>query len=208
MAQAVFEHLVKQRNLEAYFDRIEVRILLSPENLFLCFSFSLLGQRGPDQADWLHANGPLPYVYGWQSCGTGAYHVGDDPDERTVAKCEEKVSRYYYNTLAKCRTLGSGEALELSFETICTFIASRLQGIPISSKAQAIKDSHYFEFDYLLGMDRNNVRNLESYKPKGATAEGGSLFTSLLYLAIDVPFADNGNTSLTRDSCDCSQIIR
>jgi low molecular weight phosphotyrosine protein phosphatase len=25
------------------------------------------------------------------SCGTGAYHVGDDPDERTVATCE-KVS--------------------------------------------------------------------------------------------------------------------
>jgi protein-tyrosine-phosphatase len=26
------------------------------------------------------------------SCGTGAYHVGDDPDERTVQTCK-KVSR-------------------------------------------------------------------------------------------------------------------
>lgn len=32
-----------------------------------------------------------------QSCGTGAYHVGDEPDERTVAKCQEKVNYSHFD---------------------------------------------------------------------------------------------------------------
>jgi hypothetical protein len=63
MAQAVFQHLVAGRGLDKHFDRIEVGDLVSykPSLIFV------------------------------QSAGTGAYHVGSEPDDRTVAKCKEKV---------------------------------------------------------------------------------------------------------------------
>lgn len=56
----------------------------------------------------------------------------------------------------------------------CKSLRLYIQGIPISSRAQAIQDEHYTEFDYLLGMDKNNVRNLISYQPKGSKAQSES----------------------------------
>ncbi|CAD6583521.1 MAG: hypothetical protein CYPHOPRED_002383 [Cyphobasidiales sp. Tagirdzhanova-0007] len=90
MAQAVFQHLVKERSLEAHFDRIE-------------------------------------------SAGTGAYHVGDEPDDRTIAKCHEK-------------------------------------NIPIDSVAQAIQPRH-FDFDFLICMDKDNLRDSKAIKPQGSKAQ-------------------------------------
>lgn len=62
------------------------------------------------------------------------------------------------------------------------YYAIMLQGVPITSIAQAIQDEHYMEFDYLLGMDRNNVRNLESFKPKSSKAQSKLQLTKLNYL--------------------------
>jgi len=90
MAQAVFQHLVKEKGLDAHFDKIE-------------------------------------------SCGTGGYHVGEEPDDRTVAKCREK-------------------------------------GVPINSLAQVLETRDFHEFDYLLGMDENNVRNIKYAQPKDSKA--------------------------------------
>ncbi|KAL7008505.1 Low molecular weight phosphotyrosine protein phosphatase [Cystobasidiomycetes sp. EMM_F5] len=94
MAQAVFEHVVKQRHLEEHFDRIE-------------------------------------------SAGTGGYHVGDEPDDRTVAKCRQKA-----------------------------WLVPVRHDLP-----QVIERRHFDEFDYILGMDDNNVRNLKSMQPKNSKAK-------------------------------------
>lgn len=80
MAQAVFQHLVKQEAVEAHFGRIEVSRLRRAD-LLVRFEPSLR------QYEWQRA----ACIHFRQSCGTGGYHVGDEPDDRTVAKCQEKV---------------------------------------------------------------------------------------------------------------------
>lgn len=68
------------------------------------------------------------------SCGTGAYHVGEEPDERTVAVLKKK-------------------------------------GIPCNSLARAVSREDFSRFDYIFGMDTNNVRNLRDMQPKGTKAQ-------------------------------------
>lgn len=36
--------------------------------------------------------------------------------------------------------------------------------------AQVVEKQHFDEFDYLIGMDSNNVRNLQRIQPKGSHA--------------------------------------
>lgn len=40
--------------------------------------------------------------------------------------------------------------------------------MPITSLAQVVEPRHFSEFDYLIGMDSNNVRNLQRMQPKGS----------------------------------------
>ncbi|PWN18471.1 putative LTP1-protein-tyrosine-phosphatase [Microstroma glucosiphilum] len=68
------------------------------------------------------------------SCGTGAYHVGEEPDERTVAVLSKKK-------------------------------------IACNSLARAVSKDDFHRFDYIFGMDTNNVRNLKSMQPKGSKAQ-------------------------------------
>ncbi|SPO38613.1 probable LTP1 - protein-tyrosine-phosphatase [Pseudozyma flocculosa] len=67
------------------------------------------------------------------SCGTGDYHEGEEPDERTTALCNRKK-------------------------------------IPIDCLARGVKQEDFHTFDYILGMDVNNVRNLKNMAPRGAKA--------------------------------------
>ncbi|VVT50033.1 uncharacterized protein SAPINGB_P002567 [Magnusiomyces paraingens] len=91
MAEAVFKHTVKTRNLDDQFDTIT-------------------------------------------SFGTAAYHVGEDPDYRSTQVC-------------------------------------RKNGVPVSHAAQQIKSAHFSQFDYILAMDRENLRNLSRIQPKNSRAK-------------------------------------
>ena len=42
--------------------------------------------------------------------------------------------------------------------------------MPINSLAQVVEAHHFEEFDYLIGMDANNVRNLKNVQPRGSRA--------------------------------------
>ncbi|KAG7099015.1 hypothetical protein E1B28_000898 [Marasmius oreades] len=86
------------------------------------------------------------------SCGTGAYHVGEDPDDRTVAIC--KKVRYEDASHIAIRLM---ETLQ--------------HGVPISHKARAISESDYKKFTHILAADGSNLRSLERFKPEDATAE-------------------------------------
>lgn len=68
------------------------------------------------------------------SFGTGAYHVGHQPDERTVETC-------------------------------------RKHNVPVNHIAQQIKPAHFNEFDYIIGMDRSNLSNLQKVAPKQCKAK-------------------------------------
>jgi len=69
-----------------------------------------------------------------ESAGTGDYHIGEEPDERTIETC-------------------------------------RRHGVPVNSLAQQISTEHYYEFDYILAMDRQNLANLQRKKPPLAKAQ-------------------------------------
>ncbi|ORY24952.1 putative low molecular weight phosphotyrosine protein phosphatase [Naematelia encephala] len=77
------------------------------------------------------------------SCGTGAYHQGDDADERTVAVC-------------------------------------RKHGVPISCTARALSKQDFSDFDYILAMDRSNLRTLQDRHRRSAPSSNPiiSLFGS------------------------------
>ncbi|KAN0063183.1 Low molecular weight phosphotyrosine protein phosphatase [Thecaphora frezii] len=68
------------------------------------------------------------------SCGTGNYHEGEEPDERTTALCKRK-------------------------------------NIPINCLARGVVREDFNTFDYILGMDVNNVRNLKSMAPPRSKAQ-------------------------------------
>lgn len=68
------------------------------------------------------------------SCGTGGYHEGEEPDERTVAVLSRK-------------------------------------GISCNSLARAVRKEDFERFDWIFGMDTNNVRNLRGMQPKGSRAQ-------------------------------------
>ncbi len=58
------------------------------------------------------------------SCGTGAYHIGEQPDPRSVD-------------------------------------VARAHQIPISHKARQLTEHDLEYFDYVIGMDDQNIRNIE-----------------------------------------------
>lgn len=64
------------------------------------------------------------------SYGTAGYHVGEEPDYRTVDVCEKHE-------------------------------------VPINHRAQRITSKQFNEFDYIICMDRNNLRNLQHTQPRG-----------------------------------------
>ncbi|EDO18307.1 hypothetical protein Kpol_1039p58 [Vanderwaltozyma polyspora DSM 70294] len=43
--------------------------------------------------------------------------------------------------------------------------------VPFNHKAQQIRGNHFDQFDYIIGMDENNVRNLKKIQPKGSKAK-------------------------------------
>ncbi|GAA6029959.1 hypothetical protein JCM8097_009189 [Rhodosporidiobolus ruineniae] len=67
------------------------------------------------------------------SAGTGGYHVGEAPDERSVAVCKK-------------------------------------HGVPINSRCRQLQKSDFTSFDYVIGMDKSNMSNIERVKPRNATA--------------------------------------
>lgn len=44
-------------------------------------------------------------------------------------------------------------------------------GVPINHSAQQIFPNHFSKFDYIIAMDRSNLQNLESLKPKNNKAK-------------------------------------
>ncbi|KAJ9104039.1 hypothetical protein QFC19_004173 [Naganishia cerealis] len=80
------------------------------------------------------------------SCGTAAYHVGEEPDERTVATCRKKW--------AKDGLLVAGQ-----------------HGVPIDSHARALSSADFHNFTHILAMDTNNLRNIIAARPKNSPAK-------------------------------------
>ncbi|KAJ2385736.1 Low molecular weight phosphotyrosine protein phosphatase [Coemansia sp. RSA 2603] len=68
-----------------------------------------------------------------ESAGTAGYHVGDSPDRRSAATC-------------------------------------RKHGVPVNHRAQQVTRSDFARFDYILCMDKSNLRALEAMKPSDSKA--------------------------------------
>ncbi|GAA5949385.1 hypothetical protein JCM21900_005631 [Sporobolomyces salmonicolor] len=68
------------------------------------------------------------------SAGTAGYHVGEEPDERSVEVC-------------------------------------RKHGVPINSHARQLQREDFNKFDYIVGMDSMNMKNIESIRPKNSKAK-------------------------------------
>lgn len=60
------------------------------------------------------------------------------------------------------------------FAPVVRSFPRRKQGVPINSLAQVLEPRHFREFDYLIGMDENNVRNIKYAQPKNSRATGRS----------------------------------
>lgn len=84
------------------------------------------------------------------SAGTGAYHVGERPDSRSVE-------------------------------------VARRNGITLEGRARQVADDDFEAFDYLVAMDRSNLRSLESL------ASGGRGNASLHLLREFDPRAESGS---------------
>ena len=76
----------------------------------------------------------LAYV---DSCGTGAYHEGDDPDPRTMKALRDNAIMDYKHA------------------------------------ARKIRMSDFIQFDYILAMDRDNLRNLQALKQRAVDKDIG-----------------------------------
>ncbi len=68
------------------------------------------------------------------SCGTAAYHVGDQPDPRSAAN-------------------------------------ARTNGVFLDHRARQFHRSDFEEFDYILAMDRSNLRNIQSLEGSASDYE-------------------------------------
>lgn len=73
-----------------------------------------------------------PLISRVDSCGTGAYHVGSDPDPRTQEVIEKHGITDYRHA------------------------------------ARKVKPEDFMEFDYVFGMDNENVYNLERVRERAA----------------------------------------
>ncbi|KAF9270040.1 phosphotyrosine protein phosphatases I [Marasmius fiardii PR-910] len=89
------------------------------------------------------------------SCGTGAYHIGEDPDDRTVAICKKVL----------------WEDISYSLPIAIRLTKALQHDVAISHKARTIAKSDFKEFTHILAADGSNLRSLESFKPEDATAE-------------------------------------
>lgn len=69
------------------------------------------------------------------SCGTGNYHEGEEPDERTIALLKKRKIPYDENNFAR-----------------------------------GVRQPDFDKFDYIFGMDTNNVRNLKNMAPSDGKA--------------------------------------
>ncbi|EGG09399.1 uncharacterized protein MELLADRAFT_95848 [Melampsora larici-populina 98AG31] len=85
-------------------------------------------------ADLVEINGLSSHFPRIESAGTTNMHVGEAPDDRTVAICRKK-------------------------------------GVPISSRAQHLKTQDFYDYDYILGMDEHNLRNIRFIMPSDAKAK-------------------------------------
>ncbi|KAG8219692.1 phosphotyrosine protein phosphatase I superfamily [Butyriboletus roseoflavus] len=85
------------------------------------------------------------------SAGTGAYHVGEDPDDRYT---NFQQSRFPILTIRHCRTIST----------------CKKHNIPIDHSARQVKDADFSKFQYILAADESNLRNLMAKKPREGTA--------------------------------------
>lgn len=68
------------------------------------------------------------------SCGTAAYHIGERPDERSVA-----------NALKN--------------------------GVSYDHRGRQLKRQDFYEFDFILAMDKSNLRNAQNLMPSDSEAK-------------------------------------
>ena len=71
---------------------------------------------------------------GVDSCGTGAWHVGERPDSRMQATADA-------------------------------------YGVHLPSISRQLNEEDFEEFDYIIPMDRKNLRNIKAIQPRGSKAE-------------------------------------
>lgn len=96
---------------------------------------------------------------------TAGYHIGEEPDERSVETCRKHGVPI--NSL--CRQL-EGRRRRSSLPSL-SLLADRLARRP--------QKSDFTRFDYIVGMDSMNMRNIEKAKPKNSTAKSASSSLSL-----------------------------
>ncbi|KAG1716004.1 hypothetical protein ID866_1169 [Astraeus odoratus] len=87
------------------------------------------------------------------SAGTGGYHIGEDPDDRTVTTCK------------KVKT----QCLLPRPDNMTP--TSKQHNVPIDHSARQVQDSDFKDFQYILAADESNLRNLQRIKPSSTTAE-------------------------------------
>ncbi|KAH9813252.1 phosphotyrosine protein phosphatase I superfamily [Melampsora americana] len=85
-------------------------------------------------SDLVKSNGLSSHFPRIESAGTTDLHVGEPPDERTVAVCKKNR-------------------------------------ISINSFAQHLKKQDFYDYDYILGMDRQNLKNIQSLIPSDSKAK-------------------------------------
>ncbi|CEQ39354.1 SPOSA6832_00880, partial [Sporobolomyces salmonicolor] len=89
------------------------------------------------------------------SAGTAGYHVGEEPDERYAPPpCIRLVAEADHVTSGR-------RSVE-----VC-----RKHGVPINSHARQLQREDFHKFDYIVGMDSMNMKNIESIRPKNSKAK-------------------------------------
>ena len=84
------------------------------------------------------------------SCGTGGYHVGHQPDPRSIAVADA-------------------------------------HGIPIAHQARQLGKSDLKDFNYVIGMDDQNIKNIHSLDPSPAAQIMKMRKFDTIGLNLDVP---------------------
>jgi low molecular weight phosphotyrosine protein phosphatase len=117
MAEAVFTHIIRSNNLVEAF-RVDRHATRSDNNLFY-----------------------------WRSAGTAGYHVGDNPDARSVKCCQSH-----------------GVPVRLYF--LCIALTCK-----VKHKARQVQEADFADFDYILCMDESNYSDLMEMRPRNAKAQ-------------------------------------
>ncbi|KAK7059138.1 Low molecular weight phosphotyrosine protein phosphatase [Paramarasmius palmivorus] len=98
------------------------------------------------------------------SCGTGAYHVGEDPDDRY-----DLLAYQYKDWLIQAHLQDRCDVQKSMIDNSVGALQSH--GVPISHQARKISTSDFTKFTHILAADGSNLRDLERIKPRDATAE-------------------------------------